>query len=79
MMRLWNYIKEQNMDKKKKGYLFVLANTILWVVAAGLIAFVTGGLVGFDARWLEWSVLLIGYAGVGMGFFYGIIYYMRHA
>ena len=31
------------------------------------------------SEWVEWTVIITGYAGIGIGFFGGVIYYMRQA
>ena len=79
MMRLWKYVDTKKLDNKSKANIFLIMNIILWSGIAFLLSFVAGVFCGYSAEWVEWTVIITGYAGIGIGFFGGVIYYMRQA
>ena len=79
MMKLWKYVDAKNLDKKSKANIFLIMNIILWSGIAFLLSLIAGVFCGYSAEWVEWTVIITGYAGIGIGFFGGIIYYMRQA
>ena len=66
MMGLWKYVDAKKLD-------------ILWSGIAFLLSLIAGVFCGYSAEWVEWTVIITGYAGIGIGFFGGVIYYMRQA
>ena len=79
MMRLWKYVDAKKLDNKSKANIFLIMNIILWSGIAFLLSFVAGVFCGYSAEWVEWTVIITGCAGIGIGFFGGVIYYMRQA
>ena len=79
MMRLWKYVDAKKLETTSKANIFLIMNIILWSGIAFLLSFVAGVFCGYSAEWVEWTVIITGYAGIGIGFFGGVIYYMRQA
>ena len=79
MMRLWKYVDTKKLDNKSKANIFLIMNIILWSGIAFLLSLIAGVFCGYSAEWVEWTVIITGYAGIGFGFFGGVIYYMRQA
>ena len=79
MMRLWKYVDAKKLDNKSKANIFLIMNIILWSAIAFLLSFLAGVYCGYSAVLVEWTVIITGYAGIGIGFFGGVIYYMRQA
>ena len=72
-------LKKLDRKAKSKANIFLIMNIILWSGIAFLLSFVAGVFCGYSAEWVEWTVIITGYAGIGIGFFGGVIYYMRQA
>ena len=68
MMGLWKYVDAKKLDNKSKANIFLIMNIILWSGIAFLLSLIAGVFCGYS-----------GYAGMGIGFFGGVIYYMRQA
>lgn len=79
MMRLWKYVDAKKLDNKSKANIFLIMNIILWSGIAFLLSLFVGVFCEYSAEWVEWTVIITGYAGIGIGFFGGVIYYMRQA
>ena len=79
MMRLWKYVDTKKLDNKSKANIFLIMNIILWSGIAFLLSLIAGVFCGYSAEWVEWTVIITGYAGIGIGFFGGVINYMRQA
>jgi len=69
----------KKLDNKSKANIFLIMNIILWSGIAFLLSLIAGVFCGYSAEWVEWTVIITGYAGIGIGFFGGVIYYMRQA
>ena len=63
MMRLWKYVDTKKLDNKCKANIFLIMNIILWSGIAFLLSFVAGVFCGYSAEWVEWTVIITGYAG----------------
>lgn len=77
MKRLWDYIEKKDLPDNKKASYFIAANVLLWIMIPLCFCLVIGGLSGYSSRWMQWCFLITGYCSVGIGFFGGILYYMR--
>ena len=73
MMRLWKYVDTKKLDNKSKANIFLIMNIILWSGIAFLLSLIAGVFCGYSAEWVEWTVIITGYAGIGIGFFGGVI------
>ena len=67
MMRLWKYVDAKKLDNKSKANIFLIMNIILWSGIAFLLSFVAGVFCGYSAEWVEWTVIITGYAGIASG------------
>ena len=64
MMRLWKYVDAKKLDNKSKANIFLIMNIILWSGIAFLLSLIAGVFCGYSAEWVEWTVIIIGYAGI---------------
>ena len=75
MKKLWSYLennKAYNSEKREKR--FMLINTCAWFFIAFLCCMAAGVFYGYSEKWIEWSIVITGYAAIFGGLIGGFIF-----
>lgn len=74
MRKLWNWTKEHiSGDIRKKRMVFLCLHTIMWAAIPFLLCILYGVFVGFSDKWLEYTIIAMGYPAIYFGFFGGAL------
>ncbi len=79
MKKLWDCAMQKHWSNVTKVYWFLFMNTVLWIAIPFLLCLIAGTVTGYNMQWMEGTTILTGYSGMGLGFFGGIIFYMRQS
>ena len=79
MKKLWDCAMQKHWSNVAKVYWFLFTNTILWIAIPLILCLIAGTVTGYNTQWMEWTTILTGYSGMGLGFFGGVIFYMRQS
>ncbi|MCD8151292.1 MAG: hypothetical protein LUE92_17470 [Clostridiales bacterium] len=78
MELLWNQLTKKNKQTRKPYFLFLLLNTLLWLLPMGIAAAVICSMLALPtADLVRYTALVAGYPGLVVGFFGGLLYLMR--
>lgn len=77
MRKLWNCAMQKQWSYTTKVYWFLFMNTIFAIVIPLILCLIVGTVTGYNTQWIEWTTILIGYSGLGFGFFGGILFSMN--
>lgn len=80
MRRIWSIIDELNFTQKTKNKMFIMFNTAGWTCVALLLCIIFGAFFGtFSDNWIKITMIIIGYIGIGIGFFGSVMYLLRNS
>lgn len=74
MKKLWNWIDGHIYGNiQKKRMVFLCLHTVLWAAIPFFLCCICGLFVGFSGKWLEYTVIAMGYPAIYVGFFGGAL------
>lgn len=78
MKTLWRYVDSKSLPSVSKQKLFLFLHMMMWMVIALILSLAIGRIGALGNKWLEISVIVVGYASFGIGFLGGWLFISNH-